>query len=293
MRKAFAQSVSRELLENEFSTLLLGDIGVHAFRDSFEKFPERVYNIGILEQSMVSLAAGMALEGFIPTIHTIAPFVVERAFEQIKVDFGYQKLRGNLVTVGSSVDYAALGCTHHCPGDVGILLNIPDVQIIVPGSGKEFDSLYRETSRNESFTYSRLSELSNSKAQVVEFGKGLVVKEGSKATVLCVGPTLDMTIEACEDLDVSILYFTTIFPFDYEIIKSICTTGKMLLVEPFYKHTITHLILENLGMLKTQISSIGVPRTFLRNYGSTAEHYDSFGLTSKNIRASLQELMRA
>ena len=293
MRKAFAQSLSRELMENEFSALLLGDIGVHAFRESFEKFPERVYNIGILEQSMVSLAAGMALEGFIPTIHTIAPFVVERAFEQIKVDFGYQKLPGNLVTVGGSVDYAALGCTHHCPGDIGIMLNIPDVQIIVPGTGEEFDSLYRETSRNESFTYSRLSELSNSTAHPVKFGKGLVVKQGSKATVLCVGPTLDMTIEACRDLDVSILYFTTIFPFDSEIIKSICTTGKILLVEPFYRHTVAPLILESLGMLKTQMSSIGVPRTFLRNYGSTAEHYESFGLTSTNIRGILQELMGA
>jgi transketolase len=102
-----------------------------------------------------------------------------------------------------------------------------------------------------------------------------------------------MTIEACKDLDVTILYFTTIFPFDFEILKSNCSTGKMLLVEPLYKHTITHLILENLGMLKTQIVSVGVPRTFLRNYGTTNEHYESFGLTATNIRATLQELMGA
>jgi transketolase len=293
MRKAFAQSVTKELNENELCALFLGDIGVHAFRESFEKFPQRVFNIGILEQSMVSLAAGMALEGFMPTIHTIAPFVVERAFEQIKVDFGYQKLRGNLITVGSSVDYAGLGCTHHCPGDVAILLNIPEVQIIVPGHGEEFSSLYKQTSRNTSFTYSRLSELSNSIAQQITFGKGVLIKEGSEATILCVGPTLDMTIEACRDLDVSILYFTTIFPFDFEIIRSVCTNRKILLVEPFYQHTLTPLIIENLGMLGIQILSVGVPRTFLRNYGSVAEHYESFGLTSTNIRATAQGLIDA
>ena len=293
MRKAFAQSVTKELGENELCTLLLGDIGVHAFRESFGKFPQRVFNIGILEQSMVSLAAGMALEGFMPTIHTIAPFVVERAFEQIKVDFGYQKLRGNLITVGSSVDYAALGCTHHCPGDVAILLNIPEVQIIVPGHGAEFSSLYEQTSRNDSFTYSRLSELSNSIAQPVTFGKGVVIKEGSKATVVCVGPTLDMTVDACRDLDVNILYFTTIFPFDFEIIRSLCANGKILLVEPFYKHTLTPLIMEYFGMLKTQIYSVGVPRAFLRNYGSVASHYESFGLTFTNINATARELIDA
>jgi transketolase len=293
MRKAFAQCVGKELAENELCTLLLGDIGVHAFRESFGKFPHRIFNIGILEQSMVSIAAGMALEGLIPTIHTIAPFVVERAYEQIKVDFGYQKLRGNLITVGSSVDYAALGCTHHCPGDVAILLNIPDVQIIVPGHGGEFTSLYEQTSRNDSFTYSRLSELSNSMAQPVTFGKGVVIKEGSKATVICVGPTLDMTVEACRELDVNILYFTTIFPFDFEIIRSICTNGKILLVEPFYKHTLTPLLMEYFEMSKMQISSVGVPRAFLRNYGTVASHYEGFGLTSTNIKATAQELIDA
>ena len=293
MRKAFTQSVSKELGENEWSALFLGDIGVHAFRDSFEKFPRRVFNIGILEQSMVSLAAGFALEGFIPTIHTIAPFVVERAYEQIKIDFGYQRLRGNLVTVGSSVDYASLGCTHHCPGDVAIMLNIPEVQVLVPGHGGEFSSLYEQTSRNDSFTYSRLSELSNTTQQKVVFGQGLAIKKGAEATILCFGPTLDMTIEACRDLDVNILYFTTVFPFDFEIIKAACTNGKLLLVEPFYQHSLTHLILDKLGTTRTQIFSVGVPRTFLRNYGSVSEHYKEFGLTSAKIRTTAQELIDA
>jgi transketolase len=80
MRKEFATIMGRELASNPSSTLILGDIGVFGHRESFEKFPDRVFNIGILEQSMVSFAAGMAIEGMSPTIHTIAPFLVERAF---------------------------------------------------------------------------------------------------------------------------------------------------------------------------------------------------------------------
>lgn len=293
MRKAFARTMHAELVNNESSVLLLGDIGVHSFNASFETFPDRVYNIGILEQSMVSVAAGMSLGGLIPTVHTIAPFVIERAFEQIKIDFGYQRLKGNIVTVGASVDYASLGCTHHCPGDVGILLNIPTVQIVVPGNGEEFSMLFNQSSRNDSLTYTRLSEDSNSSTQAVEFGKGVKIKEGESATVLCVGPTLDMTLEACRDLDVNILYFTTVFPFDHEIVKSVCTNGKLLLVEPFYKHSLTPLIVESLGTSPLRLSSIGIPRGFLRNYGSSREQYESIGLTMGNIRNSLLDLINA
>ena len=114
MRKQFAKTTQEILVQDKKTILLLGDIGVFAFRNSFELYPERVYNIGILEQSMVSVAAGLALTGFIPIVHTIAPFTTERCLEQIKDDFGYQGLGGNIVSVGASYDYAALGCTHHC-----------------------------------------------------------------------------------------------------------------------------------------------------------------------------------
>ena len=293
MRQAFAQTVGRELEENTLSVLLLGDIGVHAFKKSFQEFPDRVYNIGILEQSMISVGAGMSLEGLIPTIHTIAPFIVERALEQLKIDFGYQNLQGNLVTVGASIDYAALGGTHHCPGDVGILLNIPDIQIIVPGNGKEFAKLYGETSRNGALTYTRLSEISNADAQNVEFGRGEVISRGTRATVLCVGPTLDLTLDACSGLDVNILYFTTVKPFDAKLLKAMCPNGKVLLVEPFYKYTMASLIVDALMPIATQLRSIGIPKEFLRNYGITSEHFEHIGMTSKNIRASLLDLIDA
>ncbi|MGI0134971.1 MAG: hypothetical protein ACREBW_08460, partial [Candidatus Micrarchaeaceae archaeon] len=143
MRKQFVETVDKLLDEDERVVLLLGDIGVFGFRNAAKRHPSRVYNIGILEQSSVGVAAGLAKEGFVPIFHSIAPFVVERAFEQIKIDFGYQKLRGIFVTVGASYDYAALGCTHHCPGDVALLKSIPGIDIHVPGASRELSSLLR------------------------------------------------------------------------------------------------------------------------------------------------------
>ena len=86
----------------------------------------RYYNIGICEPSMVNLAAGFSKVGLNPVVHTIAPFLIERSYEQIKLDFGYQNLNGNFISVGNSYDYAGLGCTHHCPSDVAILSAVPN-----------------------------------------------------------------------------------------------------------------------------------------------------------------------
>ena len=89
----------------------------------YKKYPKRIYNIGILEQSMISMAAGLSNEGLKPIVHTIAPFIVSRAYEQLKIDFGYNKLNGNFVSIGASYDYASLGCTHHCPEDINLMYN--------------------------------------------------------------------------------------------------------------------------------------------------------------------------
>jgi transketolase len=109
MRKQFTKTITKFLIKNNKIILLLGDIGVFGFKNLLKKYPARALNIGILEQSTISFAAGLSKSGFIPIVHTIAPFIVARAFEQLKIDFGYQKLKGNFITIGSSYDYASLG----------------------------------------------------------------------------------------------------------------------------------------------------------------------------------------
>ena len=91
------------------SALLLIDIGVWPFHDLLEKYPERAKNIGIFEPGTVSVAAGLALNGIIPIVYGINPFIVERAMEQLKLDFIYQKIGGNFVVSGGAYEFSTLG----------------------------------------------------------------------------------------------------------------------------------------------------------------------------------------
>ena len=291
MRNEFSGVMGRELAANVDSVLILGDIGVYGHRESFLKYPDRVFNIGILEQSMISFAAGLAIEGISPTVHTIAPFLVERAFEQIKIDFGYQSLGGNFITVGASLDYAGLGATHHCPGDVGMMLNIPGTEIYVPGTATEFSEQFSWSSRNQKISYFRLSETKNKQSIGVKRRKGFLIKSGNLATVIAVGPMFDVVIEATSDLDVTILYYNTVAPFDADLLKSNLNSGKLFIVEPFYENTlatVTQPILRDQAVL---VRSKGVPRRFITKYGKIEQHYEEFGLNAQSIRREIQEMV--
>jgi transketolase len=293
MRKQFVQTVEGLLPEDKRLVLFLGDIGVFGFRKSLKELPERVYNIGILEQSTVSLAAGLSMTGLIPIVHTIAPFIVERCVEQLKDDFCYQKLGGNFVSVGASYDYAALGCTHHCPGDIGILKMLPGMEIIVPGSASEFDQLFRQLYDNGNPTYFRLSEHENSHAYDVSYGEAIVIQKGNSATVLAVGPALAPVLDAVKDLDVTVLYFTTVMPFDSAALRHHCTSDKILLCEPYYHGVLASDIASSMWPDKILIDSVGVPYEFLRNYGKKEEHDNAIEFTSSNIRKRIKNLIRA
>ncbi len=130
--------------KDERVIVLLGDIGVYAFKDVFEKYPKRCYNVGILEQSMVGMAAGLAMAGFIPIIHTISPFLVARAYEQIRDDFGFQELKGTFVGVNVYDTNPNLGLTHSCPEDLRLMINVPGMQLHTPVNGNDFDRLLKE-----------------------------------------------------------------------------------------------------------------------------------------------------
>jgi transketolase len=284
MRKQFVKTYERVIAADNQQVLLLGDIGVFGFRNAFAAYPTRVFNIGILEPATIGLAAGMAKAGLTPTIHTIAPFLVERAFEQIKIDLGYQELGCNLVSVGASYDYAALGCTHHCPGDIGILQCIPGVEIVIPGTAAEFDALFSQSHNNGKSTYYRLSEKSHTHDFDVQFGRANVLKKGDDLTVITFGPMLEQVYAAVKDLNVTLLYYSTISPFDEDtLINNLTPSQKILLVEPFYSGTMFEKVINTLRGKKISIKSLGIPREFLRNYGSANEHDEALGLTIENI----------
>ncbi len=291
MRQQFVKTIESVLEQDSRLIVLLGDIGVFGFRRAFEKYPDRMYNAGILEQATVGLAAGLSSEGFIPVVHTIAPFIVERSLEQIKIDFCYQNLGGNFISVGSSFDYAALGCTHHCPGDVGILKNVPGMQIVVPGHPEEFDRLFQQSYTNGRATYFRLTEKGNSLPNSVEFGKAAVLKRGAKATIIAVGPVLEDVMSACVDIDITILYYTSLEPFDVETLRQNCASSKILICEPYYSGALDYDVIKSVGINSVKIEHIGVPHVFLTQYGKAQDHNQCIGLTPQNIRLKLGSLI--
>jgi len=283
------QTVSELLEGDERLVLVLGDISVDSFTTSLRS--KRIINVGIMEQTMTSVAAGMALEGFIPVLHSITPFLVERPFEQIKDDFCYQELGGNFISIGASYDYSTEGMTHHGPGDVQILHSLPGMQVVVPGTAREFDHLFREAYANGSPTYFRLSASTNPIEHAVRFGKLEVVQTGSQATILAVGPSLAYTLPAVKDLDVTVLYCTTVAPFDAETLRANCQNNKIVLVEPYYAGVLVPDISAAMGRTPVAIASIGVPHQVLSRYGTPQEHDEELGLTPEGIRRQVEQFL--
>jgi transketolase len=216
--------------------------------------------------------------------------MVERALEQLKIDFGYQELGGNFVSVGASSDYSALGCTHHCPGDISILLTIPGFELFVPGTTNELSQAIESSYANNLPTYYRISEVRNTRDLSNSENKGTLVKEGTKCSVLVFGPMLDKTLDALTDLDIEILYFYKLNPIDKDLIRRNCQSGKVLLIEPFYSGTMTSIV-SNLLPKRSKIVSIGYPREFLRSYGTLQEHLEFIGFTEDKIRKAVVDLI--
>jgi transketolase len=291
MRNQFVKTVEDIMEKDERVVLLLGDIGVYGFRNAFDRFPNRTYNVGICEQAMVGMAAGLSREGFIPILHSIAPFAVERCLEQIKIDLCYQRLPANIVSVGASYDYSTLGATHHCPGDVAILKAVPEMQIVVPGTPDEFDVLFRKSYDNDVPTYFRLSERSNADSRLVTFDRAELIRGGAEATIIAVGPMLDRVMSAVEGMDVAVLYYTTLSPFDCYSLYHNCPSGNVVVVEPFYEGTLARDVMSTMYGYPIRLLSIGVPRVFLDNYGTVDEHDLELELTWPDIRDRIRRFL--
>ncbi|MCB2296793.1 transketolase family protein [Clostridium tagluense] len=291
MRRIFLRQVDQMIRNEQDTTFFTVDIGMWAIKDILRDFPDRVMNVGIYEDGMFSIAAGMSSRGLIPTIFGIQPYLIERTLEQIKMDFAYQKLGVNVVGTGAAMDYSKYGYSHYCAEDVGIIKLIPGVEFIAPGTAKQFEQLFNQAYRNGHPTFFRISDYPNKFECDVKFGKANVIKTGSKATVIAVSVMLDVVLEACKDEDVTILYYTTLEPFDRKSLSDNCSSNKILICEPHYVGSLLYDIIEALPNRALEVKSVGLPREIFRNYGTYDEKIEFYGLTAKNIREKLYELI--
>lgn len=281
MRSRF-YGLAAESLDDERVVLVLADIGAAQLPQH-----ERVYNVGIREQLMIGVAAGLALEGYRPVVHSYAPFLVERPYEQIKLDLGHQDVGAVLVSIGASYDAAREGRTHQSPEDVALLSALPGWTIHVPGHPDEAEALFRRALATDDRVYIRLSEETNVEPVA---GDGLVVlRRGSRAApvVVAVGPTLGPAFAATANRDITVAYLATVRPFDRQGLRTLVGGTDVVLVEPYLAGTSSAEVSAALNDRPHRLLALGVGNRELRHYGDGAEHRAAHGLDAAGIGAAL------
>jgi len=299
VRQQFADTMLAVGQEDPDLVVMVGDIS-HGILQPFAKAcPGRYYNVGILEPTIMSMGAGLARVGLFPVIHTIAPFLIERAFEQIKLDFCYHGLHGNIVTVGSAFDYAYLGCTHHCYGDFALLKTLQGVQITYPSTPVEFDTLFRSAYRNDTVTVYRVPGSQHGVtfgAGDIRLGKGIKVADGRDITLIATGPQLRTGLDArsllaSRGLEAEVLYIHTIRPLDEELIlASVSKTKHVVVIEEHMRSGgLGDDVLRAIRKLpKVKYASASIPDTFIRAYGSYEDHCEMVGLSPSGVAALVE-----
>jgi transketolase len=289
MRERFTAVTAAALDRDERLALVLADIGVRQFALTGvrERHPRRVVNVGIREQTMIGVAAGLALEGFRPVVHSYAPFLVERPFEQVKLDLGHQGLGAVLAATGGSYDATAEGRTHQAPEDVALLSTLPGWTIDVPGHPDEAEHALVDAFAGDGRVYVRLSDEVN--AAPVD-GRGLTVlrRGGDRApAVVAVGPSLDPVLAATADLDATVAYLSRVRPFDRAGLRAALHGPDVVLVEPYLAGTSAAEVSAALSDRPHRLLALGVGSVELRRYGEGAEHRAAHGLDAAGIRRSL------
>lgn len=281
MRKIFPRAVEELMKKDKKIFCLLGDIGVFSFREIFKKYKERILNMSTMEQSMIGFASGLSKAGYKPVIHTIAPFLVLRALDQIKIDFVYNRLNCNIVSVGASNDYAKLGTTHHCFEDVNILSNYEDINLFIPSNPEEFKFLFKKNYNNNSINYFRISE-KNLKFNVKT--NGFLSKNKSKTLIIIVGNSVNLTDLRKKNFD--IYYVNSIFK---EMnLNFVNKYKKILIVEPYFGNVLERRIKKKIKKVNN-IHTISYQETIIHKYGSKFDQDKFLNFDEKSILKKINQ----
>lgn len=291
MRDTFYAETAQLLRDNPRTALVLADISASAFATAARRHPDRVLNVGIREQLMMSVGGGLALTGLRPIVHSYATFLIERAWEQIKLDLRHQDVGAVLVSVGASYDASTAGRTHHAPGDIALLDTLDGVTVHVPGHPDEVGPALRSAIEGDDLVYVRLTEAHNRSPHWTN-GSLLPLRRGQSGLVVAIGPMLDPVLAATADLDVTVAYSTTPRPLDGAGLRELVwdlsgTTVPVVVVEPYLAGTSAHVVSDVLAHVPHRLLSLGVGRADLRRYGTIADHDAAHSLTPGALRAAI------
>jgi transketolase len=295
MRDRFVTTATELLDSDPRIAVVLAEITAAQFEPAAARHAGRVINVGIREQLLIGVTGGLALTGLRPIAHTFPTFLIERPFEQVKLDLGHQDVGAVLVSYGGSYDMSTEGRTHQSPGDVALLDTLDGWTIHVPGHPDEAELLLRHAAAGDDRVYLRLSGQSNPEPRPVVAGRFLLAGTGRGGTVIAVGPMLQPVLDAVTSLDVTVLYATTVRPFDAGALRQAvraCENADVVLVEPYLAGTSNREVDEALADVPHRVLGLGISRAELRRYGTPAEHAAARGLDAPSLRERISAFLR-
>jgi len=305
MRKAVLEQVHELARRDERVVFVGSDLGAGTLDAMREEFPERFFMEGVSEAYLIGMAAGLALEGHVVYVNTIATFLTRRCFEQIAVDLCLHRANVRLIGNGGGLVYAPLGPTHLATDDLAILRALPHMTIVAPADADEMRRLMPLTLEHEGPIYIRLAKggdpIVSRDDPPFQIGTALAMREGGDALIVTTGVMLKPALDAAEQLGVEgiacgVLHVPTIKPLDAEaIIAAVAGTRAVVVAE---EHTlmgglgsaVAEALLEAGLRPMPAFARIGIPDEFASEYESQAALMSDYGLTSERVAATLRAL---
>lgn len=305
MRVAFINTLFELAKKDKRIILASGDLGYSVVEKYMEELPRQYVNVGVSEQNMTGLAAGMAMEGKIPIVYSIIPFTTMRNFEQIRNDICYQNLNVKIVGVGAGFSYGPYGHTHHSLEDIGILRTLANLVVLCPGDPVEVELATKAALSHVGPVYLRLGKAGepniHKKKPKFKIGKGIILNEGKDITIIVTSNLLQRAQEVSErlkDSGISTRFVSmhTIKPIDKDIIiDSLKKTRAIFTLEE-------HSIIGGLGSavaevvaesgIKTKFKRIAVPDRFTKVMGLQEYMREANNLGEEQIVATILKTLK-
>ena len=259
MRDTFVRVLADEMAQDPNIVLIIGDLGFGVMKPIWERFPDRIINAGIAEQSMVGLAAGLAATGKTVLVYSIGNFPVMRPLEQIRNDCAYHNANVKIVCVGGGFVYGSLGMSHHATEDLAVMRALPDVRVFAPGDPAETGIVTREIIHTPGTCYLRLGRGNEPMVHTgisVEWKapSPFTLRKGKDIALLSTGGILTQTVQAAERLAgkniwAEVVSFPCIKPMDTDAVKGLLKR---------FRHIVTveeHNIIGGLGSAVCEIAA--------------------------------------
>jgi transketolase len=303
MRDAFSVELTDLAGSDPRIVLLMGDIGNHMFDRFKELYPDRFFNCGIAESNMISVAAGLAMNGFRPFVYTFSSFDVGRPFEQIRVDLAFQNLPVVIIGLGGGLTYSSLGPTHYICEDLAITRALPHMTVVCPADAVETRAAIRAALSEEGPVYIRIGKKNEPviHKSLPDFviGKGITLEEGTDICILGTGTILPAVIEAAHHLRESgikswVVSFHTIKPLDAGLLEEAFSDYPLVVTVE------EHSLIGGLGSAiaewisdqqippKGHLMRIGIPDEFLHYAVNQKTARDIYSLTPDKLAEAVR-----